>query len=134
MDAQPGGEGLFAAVKNLAATLVATGRTRLELLSNEVEAEKLRALRLLLLIQALMFCLGLGVLLVVVLIVLLLWDQRIAVVGVFTALFLGFAIYLYAAIRRALQRPEPVFAASLAELQEDLRQLKAATSHGKTPH
>jgi len=134
LDAQPGGEGLFAAVKNLAATLVATGRTRLELLSNEVEAEKLRALRLLLLIQALMFCLGLGVLLVVVLIVLLLWDQRIAVVGVFTALFLGFAIYLYAAIRRALQRPEPVFAASLAELQEDLRQLKAATSHGKTPH
>jgi uncharacterized membrane protein YqjE len=134
LSAQPGGDGLFAAVKNLAATLVATGRTRLELLGNEVEAEKLRALRLLLITQALMFCLGLGVLLVVVLIVLLLWDQRIAVVGVFTGLFLGLAIFLYAAIRRALQRPGPVFAASLAELQEDLRQLKAASGHGKTPH
>ena len=110
------------------------GRTRLELLSNEFEAEKLRALRLLLLTQALMFCLGLGVLLVVVLVMLLLWDQRIAVVGVFTALFLGLAIYFYAAIRRVLRRPEPVFAASLAELQEDLRQLKAASGHGKTAH
>jgi uncharacterized membrane protein YqjE len=134
LSAQPGGEGLFAAAKNLAATLVATGRTRLELLGNEVEAEKLRALRLLLLTQALMFCLGLGVLLVVMLIMLLLWDQRVAVVGVFTALFLGLAIYFYAAIRRVLQRPEPVFAASLAELQEDLRQLKAASGHGQTPH
>jgi uncharacterized membrane protein YqjE len=134
LSAQPGGDGLFAAVKNLAATLVAMGRTRLELLGNEVEAEKLRALRLLLLTQALMFCLGLGVLLGVVLIVLLMWDQRIAVVGVFTALFIGLAVYFYAAIRHALRRPEPVFAASLAELKEDLRQLKAASSNGQTPH
>ena len=128
---QPGGGGLFASLRNLAATLIATGRTRLELLGNELALEKQRALRLLLLTQGLIFCLGLGVVLVIALIVLLMWDQRVAIVAVFAALFLGLAGVLYAAVRRALQRPEPVFAASLAELQEDLRQLRAASGHGK---
>ncbi|MGA7178698.1 MAG: phage holin family protein [Thiobacillaceae bacterium] len=131
MSDQPGGEGVFASLKNLAATLVATGRTRLELLGNEIALEKQRALRLLLLTQALIFCLGLGLLLVVTLIALLMWDQRIAVVTVFAVLFLGLAGLLFAAVRRALHPPEPVFAASLAELQEDLRQLKAASGHAK---
>ncbi len=131
MSGQPGREGLFASLRNLAATLVATGHTRLELLGNEFALEKQRALRLLLLTQGLIFCLGLGMVLVIALIVLLMWDQRIAVLAVLAALFLGLAGLLYAALRRALQRPEPVFSASLAELKEDLRQLRAASGHGK---
>jgi uncharacterized membrane protein YqjE len=131
MSAQSGGEGLFASLKSLAATLVATGRTRLELLGNELAVEKQRALRLLLLTQALVFCLGLGLLLAVSLVVALMWEQRIAVVTVLAVLFLGLAVLLFLAIRRALHPSEPVFAASLAELQEDLRQLKAASGHGK---
>jgi uncharacterized membrane protein YqjE len=133
MGGQAGGEGLFASVKNLAATLVAMGRTRLELLGNEIEAEKLRGLRILLLTQALAFCVGLGVLLVLLLIAILLWDQRIMVIGIFAVIFLAAAAVIYAALRRNLQRPEPMFAASLAELQEDLRQLKAASGHEPTP-
>jgi uncharacterized membrane protein YqjE len=131
MSGQPGGEGLFASLKSLAATLVATGHTRLELLGNEFAVERQRALRLLLLTQGLIFCLGLAIVLVIALIVLLMWDQRIAVVTVLALLFLGLAGLLYAALRRALQHPEPVFAASLAELKEDLRQLRAASGHGK---
>lgn len=133
MGGQAGGEGLFASLKNLAATLVAMGHTRLELLGNEIEAEKLRALRILLLMQALVFCVGLGVLLALVLIALLLWDQRVTVVAVFAVIFLGVAGFLYAALRRSLRQPKPVFAATLAELQEDLRQLKAVSGHGSTP-
>jgi uncharacterized membrane protein YqjE len=131
MSGQPGGDGLFASLRSLAATLVATGHTRLELLGNEFAVEKQRALRLLLLTQGLIFCLGLGMVLVIALIVLLMWDQRTAVLSVFAVLFLGLAGLLYAALRRALQRPEAVFAASLAELKEDLRQLRAVSGHGK---
>ena len=133
MSGQPGGEGLFASLKNLAATFIEIGRARLELIGNEIETEKLRALRVLLLTQALLFCLGLGVLLLVALMALLLWDQRIAVIALFSVLFLGLAVILYGVMQRALRRPEQVFSASLAELQEDLRQLKAASGHGKTP-
>jgi uncharacterized membrane protein YqjE len=130
---QRGGEGLFASLKNLAATLVEMGRARLELIGNEIETEKLRALRLLLLTQALVFCLGLGGVLAVALVTLLFWDQRIAVLAVFTALFLGVAVYCLVAIQRALHRPERVFSASLAELEEDLRQLKAVSDHETAP-
>lgn len=132
MGSQAGGEGLFASLKNLAATLVAMGHTRLELIGNEIEAEKLRALRILLILQALVFCVSLGILLALVLIALLLWDQRVTVIAVFAVFFLGTASFLFLALRRNLRRPEPVFAATLAELQEDLRQLKAASGHGST--
>jgi hypothetical protein len=33
----------------------------------------------------------------------------------------------------AVNAPEPAFAATLAELQEDIRDLKAASGHAKTP-
>ena len=49
MSDMQGGEnsGLFAALKNIAATLLVSGKTRLELLGNEIEEEKLRAMQLL---------------------------------------------------------------------------------------
>ena len=48
MGERPGGEtgGLLSALKNIAATLLASGRTRLELLSNEIEEGKLRVIEL----------------------------------------------------------------------------------------
>ncbi len=134
MAVQSGSEGLFASLKHLAATFVAMGRTRLELLGNEIAIEKQRLLRLLLLSQALLFCLGLGVILLVALTVLLFWDQRLIVVGALVIIFLGVAGFVYAAIGRLLSPPQSVFAGSLAELEEDLRQLKkAASSHEQKP-
>lgn len=131
MGRDPGGEGLFASLKNLAATLVEAGRTRLELIGNEIALEKQRALRLLVLGLALMFCLMLGTLMFVGMVIMLMWEQRILIVTGFAALFIGLAGVFLAAIRRTLNPPEPLFATSLAELQEDLRQLRAASGHGK---
>jgi uncharacterized membrane protein YqjE len=128
-----GSEGIFASVKNLAATFVAMGRTRLELLGNEIAVEKRRFLSLFLLSQVLMFCLVLGVILLVALMALLFWDQRLLVIAVMAIFFLGLAGFLYIAVRRLLHPPESVFASSLAELEEDLRQLKAARGHEKKP-
>ena len=45
MSTRPGGQGTFAAVKNIAATALAVGHTRLELLGNELEIARAMAMR-----------------------------------------------------------------------------------------
>jgi len=82
-----GGEtnGLFAALKGIAATLLASGKTRLELLGNEIEEEKLRAIQLLLMAQSMVFCFGVGVILAVALISSLFWDNRLLVCLLYTS-------------------------------------------------
>ncbi|MBK9235236.1 MAG: phage holin family protein [Rhodoferax sp.] len=131
MSAPPGGQGTFAAVKNIAATALAVGHTRLELLGNELEIARAMAMRKLMLAQALLFCVGLGVVLTVGLLALVFWDNRVAVVALSVAVVWVMALFLLLALRRTATKTEPLFAASLAELQEDLRQLRAATGHGR---
>jgi len=122
------GGGLLASLKNVAATLLATGKTRLELLGNEIEEEKLRAIRLLLLAQSMVFCFGVATLLFVALLTTLYWDNRFLVLGLTCAAFLALGAFALTRFKRASQRPEAVFAASIAELKEDLRQLKEAAA------
>ncbi len=127
------GGGPFAALRDIAATLLESGQTRLSLLGNEIEVQKRRALRELLLAQALLFCLMLGVLLGVALLTALFWEQRLLVLGALTVLFLGLAAGLFARLQRMKVEAEPVFAGSLAELREDLRQLRAASQATAAP-
>jgi len=124
--------GLFAALKNIAATLLAGGKTRLELLGNEIEEEKLRAMQLILVAQGMVFCFGVGTLLAVALLTALFWDSRLLVLAASAALFLVFGGVFYALFKRATHRPQHMFAASIAELQEDLHHLKAAVGHEST--
>ncbi len=119
-------EGLYATLKGVAATLLTTGRTRLELLGNEIQEEKLRAIRLLLMALGTVFCLGIGVLLLVALIALLFWESRLLVVGGCAAFFGVLGAIFFQALQSAAQRSESPFSSSLAELEEDIRQLKAA--------
>ena len=119
--------GPLGALKNIAITLLSTLQTRLALLGNEVQMQKRLIAQQLGLGLALVFCLGVGMLLAVALAVQLWWEYRVAVLGVSTALFLALAAYFYAALRRTLTVKDELFSATLAELQEDLRQLKAAT-------
>ena len=126
--------GPFGALKNIAATFIGTLQTRLALLGNEIQVEKHLILQQLGLGLALMFCVGVGLLLIIALAVHIWWEQRVWVLAGCAALFICLAVYLYAALRRTLDTGDDMFAASLVELQEDLRQLKAATgqdgSHG----
>ena len=127
-------DGFLASLQKMAVTLAAMLGTRLELLGNEVEVEKLRLLRMLLLAQTLMFSASVAVLLTVALLALWLWELRLAVIGVFAAAFCVFAWLAYRSLMRMATRPEAAFAASLGELREDLRRLKAASGdHATTP-
>ena len=128
-----GDGGTWGAVKDKAVTLLAIGQTRLELLGNELEVGRVTAMRQLMLAQALLFCVGLGVVLTVVGLALLFWEQRLMVVALSGALVWALALYFFFAMRRGSSKSEPLFNASLAELQEDLRQLKAASGHGRSP-
>jgi uncharacterized membrane protein YqjE len=128
---EPGGSGPLAALRNIVTTVLGTVQVRLALLANEIQTEKHHALQQLALGLALAFCVGLGVLLAVALAVILWWDSRIWLVGAFTVLFWGVAAYLYTVLRRNSEASTSPFEASLAELQEDLRQLRAAAGHEK---
>ncbi len=136
MSDMQGGEnsGLFAALKNIAATLLASGKTRLELLGNEIEEEKLRAIQLVLTAQGMVFCFGVGAVLAVVLLAELFWDNRFLLLGTLVGLFLILGGVFYMMFKRATHRPDRVFAASIAELQEDIRQLKEAVGHEPPAH
>jgi uncharacterized membrane protein YqjE len=129
---QPQNEsGAWSAAKAKAVTLLAIGQTRLELLGNELELGRLNAMRQVMLALAMMFCIGLGVVLAIVGLALLFWEQRLMVVALAGALGWALAVYFYFGLRQGAKTTEPLFSASLAELQEDLRQLKAATRDGR---
>ena len=129
MGADKASGGLFAALKNVAVTLLATGKTRLELLGNELEEQKLLAIRLFLLLQGLVLCVGVTVLLAVALMVAAFWESRVVVLGLLVVVFLVLCGVLYSMVKGVIQRPEKVFSASIAELEEDIRQLKALAGY-----
>lgn len=131
MSNRQGGENsrLFAALKNIAVTLLASGKTRLELLGNEIEEEKLRAVNLVLMAQGMVFCFGVGTLLSVAFLTVLFWDNRLLVLCASAGLFLILGGVFFTLFKRLTNRPEKVFASSIAELKEDLRQLKAVVGH-----
>lgn len=129
----PGESGAWGAVKDKAVSLLAVGQTRLQLLANELEVGRITAMRQLMLSLALLFCVGLAAVLTVIGLTLLFWEQRLVVISIATALVWVAALYFYWAMRSTAAKTEPLFADSLAELQEDLRQLKAASAHGRSP-
>jgi uncharacterized membrane protein YqjE len=111
---------LLDSLRGLLRTLAETARTRLELLSLDVEEAKLRFLSLLLLGAVAFLCLGLGVVLGAFWLVAAFWDtHRLLVLGLLTGGFLGGgAVALLALARRARRGPR-LFSGTLAELAKD---------------
>ncbi|MDD4881736.1 MAG: phage holin family protein [Gallionellaceae bacterium] len=117
-------KGLLASLTALAATLVAMAHTRLDLLSTDLEEEREHFIAQLALALVALFCLGVGVVLGTILLVVAFWDtQRLLVLGVLTGLFLavGVAAWRYS-LHKARTKPR-LFAASLTELLKDREQL-----------
>ena len=118
--------GLLTSLKQLVATLVAVVQTRLELLANEVQAEKLRLTQLLLLCISALFFLACAVLLLTVLVVVALWDtHRLLAIGGFAALYLGMGVGFALAARARASAGTQLFVASLAEFEKDRDRLSA---------
>ncbi len=124
MSSTSGGEGLFAALKNLIATLLAIGKTRAELLVTEIEEEKFRLIDLVAKAFGAVILLALGLIMLVIWIAVAFWEQRVMVFGLFTGIFLLAGLSLVFALRRKAAQPSRLFKSSLAELDADLAQLK----------
>lgn len=108
------------------ATMVAVVRTRLELLSIDLEEERERLFSIMLIALAAVFLLGIGIVLAAILLVVIYWEtNRLMVLSVLTAFFLllGAALAAYA-IQKTRSKPR-LFTSSLSELNKDQQQLSS---------
>jgi len=112
--------GLLESLKRMTGTLLAIFQTRLELLSNEVEEERLRIGQMLLYGSVALFFFGLAIMLLTIFIVAVFWDSyRLLVLGGFVMLYFVAGLLLWNALRRVSREKSRLFSASLAELDED---------------
>ena len=117
--------GLLHSITHLGRNLLGAARTRLEILATEIEEERMRLEQLLLVAAAAVFCLALGIVLCVALIVLYYWDtHRLLAVGMLAAGFLAAGAILGWILRdMAKTRPKP-FAITRGELAKDSAMLR----------
>ncbi len=121
---EAGREGLFVSLKKLVATLLAIGKTRAELLVNELEEEKFRLMSLWAKAIGAAWLFALGTVMVVCCLAVAFWEQRVLVFGVAAVLFLGVGFMVFASLRRQMAQPSKIFRGSLAELEADMAQLR----------
>lgn len=121
---EPAEGGLFATLKATAGGLLAVLQTRLELLAVDVAEERERLIGLLALLLLSLFCLGVGIVLLALLIVVALWESnRLVALGGLIAFFLvaGAAVG-WLALARVRSAPK-LFSATIAELDKDRKAL-----------
>ncbi|MDO8262710.1 MAG: phage holin family protein [Gallionella sp.] len=112
--------GLMESLRRLADTLLAILQTRLELLSNELEEERLRIAQMLLYGSVALFFFGLAIMILTAFFVVLFWDShRLLVLGGFAALYFVAGLLVWNALRRMAREKSKLFSSSLAELADD---------------
>ena len=127
-----GSPGVMAALKRIAGGVLDLLQTRLDLLVNEIQIQKHQLATQIRLTLALLVSLFLLILMLIALALVVWWEQRLFVLGFFALLFLTLSLYFLVLLRRGSVQQAPL-TMSLAELQEDLRQLKKAAGHESTP-
>lgn len=121
--------GLFASLRRTFATLIELGRTRLELVSVEIEEQIEFAAGVLLWSIAAVFFGSLAVLLLALTIVIAFWDtHRLLVAGLVTGAFAAIALTAVLLVRARIARRPRFLAATLGELKRDASSLEG---HGE---
>ena len=121
---QEAGAGLLESAKRLLCTLTLIVSTRLELLANELQEERLHLTQMLFFSLFAIFCFGMGLLLLTIFIVVLFWDDhRLAVLGGLSLLFFLLGVLMAAVLRVRARSKTKLFSASIAEFAKDREQL-----------
>lgn len=111
-------------IKRLLSTLTSVASTRLELLANELQEERLHLTQLLVFTLLTLFCFGIGVLLLTAFIVVLFWDEhRLAVLATLSLVFFSLGILTTLILRSKMETKSKLFSVSLAELDKDREHL-----------
>jgi uncharacterized membrane protein YqjE len=122
--AQPANGGLMVSLRRLGTTLMSVLHTRIELIARELELERMRITRMLLLGVGAIFFFGLGALTFTMFIIVLFWDsQRLVAIGFLTVVYLGIGVALVLIAKGDAGRAKRPFAATLAELKKDREHL-----------
>jgi uncharacterized membrane protein YqjE len=117
--------GLFASLRQVAATALEMVQVRLELLGTELEYEKRRLFDGVLIAAAAMVFFTVGLLLLCGFIILLFWEgYRLAAMASLSVVFLGIGGFLFVHSRKRLNSPFGMFYASATELQNDRRHIQ----------
>ena len=126
MSAAPPESGLFASLRQTLATLIALGRTRLELVSVEIEEQIEFAAGVLLWSIAAIFFGSLAVLVLALTIVIAFWDtHRLLVAGLVTGVLAAIAAIAVLVVRARIARRPRLLSATLGELKRDAASLEA---------
>ena len=111
---------LMESIKRLLSTLTSIVSTRLELLANELQEERLHLTQMLFFALFALFCFGVGVLLLAAFIVVLFWDEhRLAVLGTLSMVFFALGMLTTMLLRSRMEAKSKLFSVSLAELAKD---------------
>lgn len=122
------GSGLMGSVKRLAGSLITILSTRLELLANELQEERMRLTQMLLFALIALFCLGTGLMLLNAFIVALFWDDhRLLALGLLSGVYLVVGAAVAMVVRAKAHAGSKLFAASLAELEKDRQALRGGS-------
>jgi uncharacterized membrane protein YqjE len=110
--------------QRLAGSLLCLVQTRLELLGNELEEERLLIEQTLFYKGIALLFFGLSIMLITVLIVVLFWDsQRLLVLGGLAGLYFISGLLVWNTSSNLIRKKSRLFSASLAELSSDRDQL-----------
>jgi uncharacterized membrane protein YqjE len=123
--------GLLGSGRLVLAALVEIGQTRLQLASTELEEERLRLTELLVYGVVALFCIGVGLILALLLLVLVFWDgPRVLVLAIETAVFLGTGAVLVAVFRSKARNKPRLLATTIDELRRDRDALRGGLPRG----
>ena len=112
--------GLFESLRAFATTLVSVGRTRLELLSLDIEEERVWLSSMLLWTLGAMFCAALSIVLILLFIVVVFWDtHRLLALGIPAMLLMLCALVAGKIVLDKARAKPRLFAGSIAELSRD---------------
>lgn len=124
MSAPPPGSGLLTSLRRVVASGLEIAQVRLELLSTELEQEKLRLFDALMWAGIGLFLLAVGTVLAVGAVVLMFQEAyRLPALAVLSAVFIAVAAWLLRRARDLLRQPGGLFAGSVAELSRDRESL-----------
>lgn len=118
-------EPVSAPLRRLGASLLTLGRIRLELFAIEAQEEKERIASLLLWAVLAALLAGFGLLMLLVLLTVALWDSyRLLALGGGTAVLVAAAVVAVLKVRELIAQPASLFQSSIGELREDAEALR----------
>ncbi len=120
--------GLMASGKRFLSTLTSIISTRLELLANELQEERLRLTQMLVLGCIALFCLAMTAILMTLFVILAFWEEsRLAATGFMLLLYAAIGGFCIISIRQKAKQKRKLFSASIAELKKDRQRLLSAS-------